>query len=476
MSPATGPVPGVVLGDVIGRGGFALVYRARQVAVDRDVAVKIDARTVEDERSKRRFLREATAAGRISDHPHVVSLIDVGTTPENHPYLVMELCENGNIAQLLRARGAFSLADVRDLGLAMTSALAAAHDAGILHRDIKPANILIDAYGTPRLSDFGLAAVIEPGRDLSVTLEALTPAFAAPEVFNGAAPTPQADVWSLAATLYATLIGRAPRTASDGTPVTVTQLMEHLYEPLPDPQIPGAEGLMRVIGIATQADPMRRYPNGRAFFEALSALNIPGTAQLLVRGPVASFATVVRQGPTVAPKSVRRWPVAVAAAIAGIAVGVGGTVGLAAWRGAPAAVAGPGASIGTTTGTSTGTKATSAAPSAPAVGQCWGGIVSISGYVQAQKLACASPHSWETYASGLLAASTASANMSDVAEDPTVKATCTRAALKAYTTKSATYTLEIIPPSEAAFGAGQRGFSCVATVDGAGETTGSIKG
>jgi tRNA A-37 threonylcarbamoyl transferase component Bud32 len=462
-----------VLGDVIGRGGFAIVYRARQVAVDRDVAVKIDARTVDDERSKRRFLREATAAGRISDHPHVVSLIDVGTTPENHPYLVMELCENGNIAQLLRARGAFGLADVRDLGLAMTSALAAAHDAGILHRDIKPANILIDAYGTPRLSDFGLAAVVEPGRDLSVTLEALTPAFAAPEVFNGAAPTPQADVWSLAATLYATLIGRAPRTASDGTPVTVTQLMEHLHEPLPDPQIPGAEGLMQVIGVATQIDPQRRYPNGRAFFEALSALNIPGTAQLLVRGPVASFATVVRSGPSIAPKTVRRWPVAVAAAVAGIAVGVGGTLGVLALRGQAAAVAGPGASTGTT---AVSTKAsTSAAPSAPALGQCWGGIVSISGYVQAQKLACTSPHSWETYASGVLLPTTASSNMSDVSADYTVTSTCTQKELKAYTTKQVTFTVDIIPPSEAAFAAGQRGFSCVATVAGAGETTGSIK-
>ncbi len=474
MSPATGPVPGVVLGDVIGRGGFAVVYRARQVAVERDVAVKIDARTVDDERSKRRFLREATAAGRISDHPHVVSLIDVGTTPENHPYLVMELCENGNIAQLLRARGAFSLPDVRDLGLAMASALAAAHDAGILHRDIKPANILIDAYGTPRLSDFGLAAVVEPGRDLSVTLEALTPAFAAPEVFNGAAPTPQADIWSLAATLYATLIGRAPRTASDGTPVTVTQMMEHLYEPLPDPQIPGAEGLMHVIGIATQADPLRRYPNGRAFFEALSALNIPGTAELLVRGPVASFATVVRQGPTVVPKATRRWPVAVAAGIAGIALGVGGTLGAQAWRGQPAAIAGPGASTGVTAAATTAS--TSATPSAPALGQCWGGIVAISGYVQAQKIACTSPHYWETYASGVLSPTTASSNMADVEKDYAVTSTCTPKELKAYTTKSVAFTVEIIPPSEAAFAAGQRGFSCVASVEGAGETTGSIKG
>ena len=472
--PGSGPVPGVVLGDVIGRGGFATVYRGRQVAVDRDVAVKIDARTLDDERSRRRFLREATAAGRISDHPHVVSLIDVGTTPDNHPYLVMELCENGTISQLLRARGAFPLADVRDLGLAMASALGAAHDAGILHRDIKPANILIDAYGTPRLSDFGLAAVIEPGRDLSVTLEALTPAFAAPEIFNGEKPTPQADVWSMGATLYAALIGRAPRTASDGTPVTVTQMMQHLYEPLADPHIPGAEGLMQVISVATQADPQLRYPNGRVFYEALSALDIPGTGQLLVRGPIASFATVVRVAPTAKP--VRRWPVAVVAAVAGLALGIAGTLGVTAWRGtATAATSVP---AGATAATSTGAPTPSPSPSAiaPAVGRCYGGIVSISGYVTASKVACTSPHYWETYASGLLASTTPSSNMSDVSKDATVTSTCTDAALKAYTSKAATYTVEVIPPSEAAFAAGQRGFACVATVEGSGETTGSIKG
>ena len=471
--PGSGPVPGVVLGDVIGRGGFATVYRGRQVAVDRDVAVKIDSRTLDDDRSRRRFLREATAAGRISDHPHVVSLIDVGTTPDNHPYLVMELCENGNISQLLRARGAFPLADVRDLGLAMTSALGAAHDAKILHRDIKPANILIDAYGTPRLSDFGLAAVVEPGRDLSVTLEALTPAFAAPEIFNGEAPTPQADVWSLGATLYATLIGRAPRTASDGTPVTVTQMMQHLYEPLPDPRIPGAEGLMQVISVATDADPTRRYANGRVFYEALSALTIPGTGQLLVRGPVASFATVVRVAPAATP--VRRWPLVVVAGVAGLALGVGGTLGVMAARGTPSAA--PTVATGASaapTGAAT-TSAPSPSASAPALGQCWGGMVSISGYVTAQKVACTSPHYWETYASGILDATTASSNMSDVTKDLTVTSTCTDKQLKAYTSKQATFSVDVIPPSEAAFAAGQRGFACVAGVEGAGEVTGSIK-
>jgi hypothetical protein len=102
-------------------------------------------------------------------------------------------------------------------------------------------------------------------------------------------------------------------------------------------------------------------------------------------------------------------------------------------------------------------------------------MVSISGFVTAQKVDCASPHYWETYASGILSPTTASANMSDVAKDTEVTSTCTDKQLKAYTSKQATFTVDVIPPSEAAFAAGQRGFSCVATVEGAGETTGSIK-
>lgn len=102
--------------------------------------------------------------------------------------------------------------------------------------------------------------------------------------------------------------------------------------------------------------------------------------------------------------------------------------------------------------------------------------MSISGYVQAQKIAYTSPHYWETYASGVLEATTTSSNMADVAKDYSVTSTCTPKELKAYTAKLVAFSVEIIPPSEAAFAAGQRGFSCVASPEGAGETTGSIKG
>ena len=89
---------------------------------------------------------------------------------------------------------------------------------------------------------------------------------------------------------------------------------------------------------------------------------------------------------------------------------------------------------------------------------------------------CADPHSWETYASGLLDASTPSSNMTDVEADPNVVGACTPSALEAYTTRAADLTVDIIPPSEVAFAGGVRGFSCVATVTGSGPTTGSLRG
>ncbi|MDO5678550.1 MAG: protein kinase, partial [Propionibacteriaceae bacterium] len=100
--PPGGLVPGYELGLAIGKGGFATVYRGRQVSLDREVAVKIDSRILDDDRNRRRFLREATAAAQVSSHPHVVSLIDAGTTRDNRPYLVMELCDNGSVGQLVK--------------------------------------------------------------------------------------------------------------------------------------------------------------------------------------------------------------------------------------------------------------------------------------------------------------------------------------------------------------------------------------
>ncbi|MDQ3787024.1 MAG: serine/threonine protein kinase, partial [Actinomycetota bacterium] len=192
-------VPGYEIVDALGRGGFGVVYRARQVTIDREVAIKVDTRVILDDRDQRRFLREVRAAGRLSGHPHVVEIYDAGVLPDHRPYIVMELCPGGSLAD---RRAPTPPREVAEIGQKIADALAAAHDLGVLHRDIKPANILIKRYGTVGLADFGLAALMETGRDTSVTLAALTPAYAAPEQFHLAPPTPQSDVYALTATLY----------------------------------------------------------------------------------------------------------------------------------------------------------------------------------------------------------------------------------------------------------------------------------
>ena len=163
------------------------------------MAVKVDQRRLTSETERRRFLREAGAAGRLSGHPGIVTVHDAGILEDNQPYLVMELCPGGSLSKWLKPENRKSQERVREVGVRIADALADAHARGVLHRDVKPANILINAYGSPGLADFGLAAVPEPGSEIAATLEALTPAYAPREVIYGEAPTEFSDVYSLAA-------------------------------------------------------------------------------------------------------------------------------------------------------------------------------------------------------------------------------------------------------------------------------------
>src|SRR5205823_5169073 len=158
-APTAAPVvPGLTGLTVLARGGYATVYRAEQASVGREVAVKVENRTLESERDQRRFLREARAAGRMSSHPHVVDLFDAGVTSDGHPYLIMELCD-GSYAE--RMKSAPLSAEAREVGFKIADALADAHSLGVLHRDVKPANILYSRFGEPALADFGLAILAE---------------------------------------------------------------------------------------------------------------------------------------------------------------------------------------------------------------------------------------------------------------------------------------------------------------------------
>lgn len=268
-------VPGLSNLSVFARGGYATVYRATQGSLGRPVAVKIEHRTLDSQRDQRRFMREAQAAAKLSAHPHVVDLIDAGVTADRHPYLIMELCE-GSYADRMRTSPLNAL-EARDVGVKIADALADAHSLGVLHRDVKPANILYSRLNSASLADFGLAVLVE-ARDPTITVDALTPAYAAPEMFQHAPPSPALDVYALCATLYAVMRGRPPRWRDDGPP-SLVMLLELFNEPIPDlPGIPPE--LTEVLRWGMANDPKDR-PTARELRDLLAALPLASPRRIV---------------------------------------------------------------------------------------------------------------------------------------------------------------------------------------------------
>lgn len=266
----TPDIPGYRIARVIGKGGFSTVYRGSQISIGREVAVKVDNRVLLNERDQRRFVREVTAAGRLSGHPHVIDIYDAGTLDDGRPYLVMEFCPAGSLADAVHRNGVMDSAQVRDVGIKIADALAAAHAAGVLHRDVKPGNILVNRYGLVGLSDFGLASVLAgEGAQQSVTRESLTPAYASPETFRGAEPTAADDLYSLAATLYDLLAGHPPHFPADGRTLSIAALMFLHSKPVDD--IPGtAPDLMATLRRSLAPDPAERPQSAQELRDILA--------------------------------------------------------------------------------------------------------------------------------------------------------------------------------------------------------------
>jgi serine/threonine protein kinase len=250
--PGVPAVPGLVNLAVLARGGHATVYRATQVNAFRDVAVKVENGTLEDEKDQRRFIREARAASKMSSHPHVVDLYDVGVTEAGHPFMIMELCRGNYAARMKHDR--LGPTEARSIGAKIADALAGAHTEGVLHRDVKPENILVTQFGEPVLADFGLA-VLSEAREVSMTIE-MTPAYAAPELFGGGRAVPASDVYALCATLYALMLGRPPRWRDNLNPSLAT-LMDLFAQRIPD--LPGVPPeFSELLRRGMHNDPARR--------------------------------------------------------------------------------------------------------------------------------------------------------------------------------------------------------------------------
>ena len=222
--------------EQLGEGGMAVVYKAYDISVERDVAIKvIRTEQFEDgfaEQAFARFKREAKALAKLA-HPNIVTVYDFGQF-EDLLYLVMEYMPGGTLKEKLTARR-LPWRQAFKLLLPITTALGFAHSQGILHRDVKPENILITPSGEPLLSDFGIAKILDVTEGNTITLAGVgigTPEYMAPEQGMGKKVDSRADIYSLGVVLYEAITGRKPYTAE--TPLAI--LFKHANEPLPRPK------------------------------------------------------------------------------------------------------------------------------------------------------------------------------------------------------------------------------------------------
>ncbi|MBY8858655.1 protein kinase [Nocardia sp. CA2R105] len=217
--------------EEIGRGGFGVVYRCIQKDLDRTVAVKV--LTVElDEESRARFFREQRAMGRLTGHPNIVNVLQVGVTDSGLPYIVMPYHPQDSLDARIRLHGPLPLSEALRLGVKLAGAVETMHRLGVLHRDIKPANILLTEYGEPALSDFGIAHIAGAFETATGAITG-SPAYTAPEVLGGDPPSPAADVYGLGATLFSALTGAAAFERRSGEHV-VAQFLRIATQAAPD--------------------------------------------------------------------------------------------------------------------------------------------------------------------------------------------------------------------------------------------------
>lgn len=271
--PSTPPgLSGFTYVRPLGAGGFADVFLFEQNLPRRPVAVKVLLEDVVDENVLRMFNAEADVMARLSAHPSILTIHEASVSADGRPYLVMEYCPTTLTHRYRREE--IPVAEVLQLGVKIGSALETAHRAGLLHRDIKPSNILVTAFGSPVLSDFGIAAAVE-GRPDTEEVFAMSVPWSAPEVVDErVSGSIAAEVWSLGATVYSLLAGRSPFERPGRGQNTREQLKARIrkavYTPVGRADMPPE--LDAVLARALSRDPAARHPSAAAFAHDLQMI------------------------------------------------------------------------------------------------------------------------------------------------------------------------------------------------------------
>lgn len=272
-----------ILGE-LGEGGFAMVYRARQLNIQRSVAIKV-LNASSDSRSRaafeERFLREARTAAQIT-HPNVVTIYDFGfTEAPRRPYIAMELLTGHDLESELQKHGPMAPERVLPLFVECLEALAEAHRRGIIHKDLKPSNLFLTSPGTRReaikIVDFGIARIQDAGastegRRLTNTGQILgTPQYLAPEYIKNQTATPAVDVYQMGLILVELLTGRA--VVDSDNPYQCLMVHGSGQLEVPEVLVKGTLGPVLLKALAFQHE--ERYPDAEAFRAALEAIE-PG--------------------------------------------------------------------------------------------------------------------------------------------------------------------------------------------------------
>ena len=270
--------------SIVGKGGFGTVFKAHDEALDRVVAVKVLAPQLATNATARtRFSRESKAAAGVV-HDHVVGIHAVEVTDSGVPYLVMQFISGKTLQERLDQSGPLELKEILRIGAQIAEGLAAAHKQGLVHRDIKPANILLEnGVERVKITDFGLARLVD---DASVTQSGViagTPMFMAPEQAAGETVDHRADLFSLGSVLYTMCTGRPPFRAS-GTMAVMKRVIEEAPTPIREinPEIPG--WLCDIIAKLQAKKPAERFATAKEVADLLGQqlahLQQPGHASL----------------------------------------------------------------------------------------------------------------------------------------------------------------------------------------------------